>query len=67
MTRSFAPGEVSRFAAAAHRSEAAKRAQSPLAFQREFAVMLEGWADRAERRAEEDERGTQTDLFGAAA
>lgn len=57
------PAQIARFAAAAHRAEAANRAQSPLAFQREFAVVLEGWADRAEREAEEAERGDQPALF----
>lgn len=70
----FAPGEVARFAAAAHRSEAAVRAASPLAHQREFALVLEGWADNADRRAELEEAAAaavaapaQLDLFGSAA
>lgn len=65
----FAPGEAARFAAAAHRREAVVRSASPLSFQREFAVVLEGWADDAERRAEAEEAAhhQQPDLFGVPA
>lgn len=56
-----------RFAAAAHRSEAESRRQSPHQFQRDFATVLEGWATDAEARASQLEADDQPDLFGAAA
>lgn len=56
-----------RFAAAAHRREAAIRSVSLLAFQRDFAVVLEGWANDADARADALEAATQPDLFGARA
>lgn len=74
MKRTFAPGEVERFAAAAHRTEAENRRRSPLAFQRAFADVLDGWTDAAERRAEIEEAAAaaaaapvQLDMFGSAA
>jgi len=45
------PHEAAAFAALAHRREAAVRRLSPLAHQRAFADVLDGWADAAERRA----------------
>lgn len=56
-----------RFIAAAHRREAAVRRESPLVFQRDFAAVLNTWADDADRRADEIEVDDQPDLFGAAA
>ncbi|MDO9471934.1 MAG: hypothetical protein Q7J28_02680 [Caulobacter sp.] len=56
-----------RFAAAAHRREAAIRRESPLIFQRDFAEVLEGWADNADARADELEAAAQPDLFRGAA
>ena len=56
-----------RFAAAAHRREAAIRAESPIIFQRDFAAVLEGWAADADARADEIQAADQPDLFGAAA
>jgi len=53
-----------RFAAAAHRREAAIRRESPLVFQRDFAGVLDTWADDAERRADAIEATLQPDLFG---
>lgn len=75
MKPQFAPGELARFAAAAHRREAAVRAASPLVHQREFALVLEDWADNADRRAEIEEAAAarvitapaQLELFGSAA
>lgn len=52
-----------RFAAAAHRREAAIRAESPVAFQREFAGVLHTWAANADARADHAERLAQPDLF----
>jgi hypothetical protein len=45
------------------RSEAAIRRASPLAFQREFAAVLDQWADAAELRAVKAASGGQPDLF----
>jgi hypothetical protein len=57
------PSERARFTAAVHRREAAIRAESEYAHQREFAVVLLGWADDAEHRATEAARGQQGELF----
>ena len=53
-----------RFAAAAHRSEAESRRQSPLVFQRDFAVVLDTWAIDAHARAAALDAADQPDLFG---
>lgn len=53
--------------AAVLRTEASIRSQSDLAHQRAFAVVLETWADNAERRAADEQAGEQPDLFGEAA
>jgi len=66
MTRPVTPASY-RFAAAAHRREAEIRRESPLIFQRDFAAVLEGWANDADARADEIEAGVQPDLFGEAA
>lgn len=56
-----------RFAAAAHRREAAIRRESPLLFQRDFATVLEVWANDADARADDLDAADQPDLFGEAA
>jgi hypothetical protein len=49
--------------AAVCQTEAAIRRASPLAFQREFAAVLDTWADNAQRRGDEVAAKTQRDLF----
>jgi hypothetical protein len=59
----MSPSERARFTAAAHRREAEVRRASECAHQRAFAVVLDQWANDAEHRATEAERGRQGDLF----
>jgi hypothetical protein len=57
------PSERARFTAAVHRREAAIRGASEYAHQRAFAEVLDQWANDAEHRATEAERGQQGELF----
>jgi hypothetical protein len=57
------PSERARFTAAVHRREAEVRRASPYAHQRAFAEVLDAWAENAEHRATEAERGQQQELF----
>jgi hypothetical protein len=57
------PSERARFTAAVHRREAEVRRASEYAHQREFAEVLDQWANDAEHRATEAERGQQGELF----
>jgi hypothetical protein len=59
----FSPSETARFTAAVHRREAEVRRASEHAHQREFAAVLDQWANDAEHRATEAERGQQGELF----